>query len=282
MTAERPPRLKDSAELGPLLRAAEPPAMSPERLAANAAGVQQRIAAGVTSVALWKVLVALALVLAVLVPLAWWLLRGEAHERAPAARDAAIGATLAVEPDAGTVIVIDAGVDAEADATVTEPVPVHTVRDPRGRHSEHVTPDAAPAVPLDAEPALTSDLPEQIRIYEAARDASRRGDFDGALAHLDELERRFPGTQLRADAELTRADVLARAGRLAEAAQAFETLAADPVHRGRRGELLRTLGDLYRQLGDCPHALAAYTRAQAERLTDRDRAAVARGRARCE
>ncbi|NVB80005.1 MAG: tetratricopeptide repeat protein, partial [Kofleriaceae bacterium] len=168
---------------------------------------------------------------------------------------------------------------------VTEPAtdtgPAHAAREPRGsaeHHAQHLGPEA----PLDAEPAPMSDLPEQIRIYEAARAANRGGDFDGALAHLDELVRRFPATLLRADAELTRADVLARAGRLAEAAQAFEVLAADPVHRGRRGELLRTLGDLYRRLGDCPNALAAYTRAEAERLTDRDRAAVARGRVRCE
>jgi tetratricopeptide (TPR) repeat protein len=279
MTAERPPRLKESAELGPLLRAADPPVTSPERLAANAAAVQQRIAAGVTTFAVWKLVVVLALVLAALVPLAWWLLHGE---RAPAAvvtapRDAA----TAIEPDAAIATVIDASIEPDA-APISEPTVVHPPRGSAMHHAEHVVPDAGTAAPLDAESAPMSDLPEQIRIYEAARDASRRGDFDGALAQLDELMRRFPQTQLRADAELTRADVLARAGRLAEAAQQLEMLAADPAHRGRRGELLRTLGDLYRRLGDCPHALAAYTRAQAERLSDRDRAAVASGRARCE
>jgi TolA-binding protein len=279
MTAERPPRLKESAELGPLLRAAEPPAISPERLAANAAGIKQRIAAGVTTVAVWKIIVALALVL---VPLAWWLLRGEAHERPPLARDAAIlpdEREPITEPAAASV----PEPTAIAEPAITEPatakVPAHAPHAPR-RSAPHVVPDAGPAV--DAEPALTSDLPEQIRIYEAARDASRRGDLDGALARIDELLRRFPETQLRADAEVTRADVLARAGRLAEAAQAFEALAADPAHRGRRGELLRTLGDLYRRLGDCPHARAAYTRAQAERLNDRDRDAVTRGLGHCE
>jgi TolA-binding protein len=281
MTAERPPRLKESAELGPLLRAAEPPATSPERLAANAAGVRQRIAAGVTTVAVWKIVVVLALVLAALVPLAWWLLHGE---RAPAApgpipTDKPEPATV-IEPDAAE---IDAGMAAvvEPDAAIAAVAP-HVARGSASHHAAHVAPDAGTVAPVDAESASMSDLPEQIRIYEAARDASRRGDFDGALAQLDELMRRFPATQLRADAELTRADVLARSGRLAEAAQAFEALATDPAHLGRRGELLRTLGDLYRRLGDCPRALAAYTRAQAERLSDRDRAAVASGRARCE
>src|SRR5439155_18451401 len=99
-----------------------------------------------------------------------------------------------------------------------------------------------------------------------------------ALSRLDELLRRFPATPLRADAELTRADVLARAGRLAEAAQAFDALARDDAHRGRRGELLRTLGDLYRQLHDCKLANDAYTRALAEKLSEKDRADAEHGR----
>src|SRR5262249_39306966 len=115
----------------------------------------------------------------------------------------------------------------------------------------------------------------------AARAAAAANDFATSLAKLDELEQHFPTTPLRADAELTRADVLARAGRLAEAARAFEALSRDDAHRGRRGELLRTLGDLYRQLHDCTRAHDAYTRALAEHLSQRDREDAERGRDRC-
>jgi tetratricopeptide (TPR) repeat protein len=138
----------------------------------------------------------------------------------------------------------------------------------------------AEPVAVDAAPA-PSDLPEQIALYDLARAFARASNFAAAIDRIDELLRRFPSTQLRSEAELTRADALARAGRLVEATRAFEALSRDDAHRGRRGELLRTLGDLYRQQHDCARARDAYTRALAERPSARDRADAERGRDRC-
>jgi tetratricopeptide (TPR) repeat protein len=173
---------------------------------------------------------------------------------------------------------IDAGQLAEPIAeSVAEPAPAPAPA-PRPRKK----PVKVPAPPPDAgvEPP-SSDLPEQIRLYEEARDAGRRGDFTVGIANLDELLRRFPATPLRDEAELTRAELLTRADRLGDAVRALEQLIDDPSHAGRRGELLRTLGDVHRKAGDCERAIDAYTRAQAERLSKRERAKVERGLARC-
>jgi tetratricopeptide (TPR) repeat protein len=274
MTFEQPPRLRDSEHLGPLLRAAEP-TVTAERLAVNAAGVKARLAAGATTFAAWKLIVPLVLLLGVLVPV----LIQATRERAAGERSAGEASIVAIAPDAGA----DAAVaDAATLEDVVDAAEVELVSDaapePRRRSVPRtVVADAG----VDAAPeAAPSDLPEQIRIYEAARAAGRRGDLAGGLELLAELVRRFPATPLRAEAELTRAELWARADRV-EAVPALEALIADPVHRGRRGELLRTLGDLHRRRGDCPHALEAYDRALAERLGRRDRSDVERGRARC-
>ncbi|HEY5939022.1 MAG TPA: tetratricopeptide repeat protein, partial [Kofleriaceae bacterium] len=201
---------------------------------------------------------------------AWQLLKSD-PKVVTAGGDAmpAIDAAVDSMPDA----VVDAGIDAPIDAEILAAV---DARPAVARiQIDASVPDAAP----DA--AVASELPEQIRIYEEARDASRRGQFSVALAKLDELLARFPATPLAADAALTRADVLARAGKLAEAATALETLVADPVHRHRRGELLRTLGDVERRRGDCTRARDAYKRASAEKLTTAQSRDVAHGLERC-
>src|SRR5262249_19800557 len=64
MTFEQPPRLKDSPELGAVIRAAGEANVTPERLADNAAGVKALIAAGATT-ALWKLVLPVLLLLAV-------------------------------------------------------------------------------------------------------------------------------------------------------------------------------------------------------------------------
>jgi hypothetical protein len=126
-----------------------------------------------------------------------------------------------------------------------------------------------------------SELPEQIALYEDARAAAGRGELARGIDLLDELLRRFPATQLRAEAELTRAELLTRADRLADAAAALEALAADATHRGRRGELLRALGDVRRKQGDCAAAIDAYTRARAAGVTGAESQKVDRGLERC-
>lgn len=257
-------RLKDG-ELGGILRAADAE-VSPERIARNGERVKQLIAAGGT-LALWKLLVVLGLVGALAIP---FVLRSRGGE-APRAPEVAIAADATAVP-----MIADAAIAhddaAPAAVVVAEPPPL--------RHVHVAAPaDAAPAEPPPPPPS--SDLPAQIELYEAARAAAAAKDFTTALARIDELFYRFPATQLRSDAELARADWLARAGRTADAITAFEALAAADSHRGRRGELLRTLGDLLRRSGDCKRAVDAYTRALAEKLGERDRADALRGRDRC-
>jgi hypothetical protein len=269
MTFEQPPRLKHSAEFGPLLRAAEP-AITVERLATNASAVKTSIAAGATTFALWKLLAPFVLLLAVAVPVIVRSTRDTpAHERV-AETPPPVATNDAVVP----IDALEIAVAIDADVVVAEDAA------PSRRVAVARPPEAAPDAAVEA-PSATSDLPEQIRIYEAARAAGRRGELERGLALIDELVTRFPATQLRAEAELTRAELLARANRVGVAAPALEILIADPVHRGRRGELLRTLGDLYRRNGDCAHAVDAYTRALAERLAGRDRADIERSRDRC-
>jgi TolA-binding protein len=264
MTLEKPPRLRDG-ELGPILRAADEAGMSPERLAENGKRVKALIAAGTTS-ALWKLLGGVLLLGVLAVPIAWQL--GRSDEAPPSPPPVIAPVPVAPPPDAAPVAVI------EPEAPPEPPPPV--------RHHRVAPADAAEAAPPPPPDAPPSDLPAQLALYDEARAAAASGSYQTALDRIDELFQRFPATQLRADAELTRADVLARAGRLADAARAFEALAADTAHRGRRGELLRTLGDLYRQLHDCTRAKDAYTRALAERLSEKDRADAERGRDRCD
>jgi len=273
VTIEAPPRLKDG-ELGAIVRSAAGGGMSAERLARNGSRVHALIAAGAKATR-WKLLLGLLFgalgvaVVALVVP------RGD-H------------ATETVQVQAPPAPAADAALAAPADAApaiaAIEPDAAPPVEPPHRRAAarativvdagvvEHVAVDAAPT---------PSDLPEQIALYDQARAFASAGNFAAAIDRIDELLRRFPSTQLRSEAELTRADALARGGRLAEAAHAFEGLVRDDAHRGRRGELLRTLGDLYRRQGDCTRARDAYTRALAERLGERDRADAERGRDRC-
>jgi tetratricopeptide (TPR) repeat protein len=268
---EAPKRLKHDDELGPLLEAADA-SLARDRLAGVHVRVRERIAQG-SRFAAWKLVLAIAL-LAGGAAIAWQLLRTEATAVAvPGDAMAADAPPIDAAIDAAIDAQLDAPVDAAEIVAAIDARPAVTARP---QPADAGIPDAPPA---DA--AVASDLPEQIRIYEQARDASRRGQFAVALARLDELVARFPATPLAADAALTRADVLARAGKLAEAAAALEALVADPVHRHRRGELLRTLGDVERRRGDCARARDAYKRASAEKLTPAQSRDVAHGLERC-
>jgi hypothetical protein len=276
MTREAPPRLKDDPAIGPLLAAVDAGAeLAPDRLARNAVRVRAAIADRDRRKAfpLWRVAVPIALALAAIV-VARALLRDD-DTGAPAARlDAAPPA-----PDATPIAVVDPVPDP---VPVPVPVPVPDP-DPAPRpHRDRPTPPPPPPAP-DAAPApAQSDLPEQIQLYEDARAAGKRGELALGIDKLDELLRRFPSTPLRADAELTRAEFLTRADRTGDAAAALTALVADGAHAGRRGELLRALGDVRRKQGDCAAATDAYTRARAEKLSAREAAKVARGLERCE
>jgi hypothetical protein len=272
MTRESPPRLKHDPTLGPVIRAGDDAALSADRLARSHDAVKVLIAAPASRAWPWKLgLLVLAIAGAVLV--AQWLRGGEG---APAPV-AAVEPTVTI--DAGGTV--DAATDDAADVTVdaaleAAPEPQAPVMKPRRRATPPPTTTPVPA------PAPSSDLPEQIRLYEAARTAGRQGDFATGIAQVGELLRRFPGTPLRAEAELTRAELYARGGQHDAAVSALEQLIASPAHAGRRGELLRTLGDLERQHGDCARATGTYTRALAERLSKRERDRVARGLAVCD
>jgi hypothetical protein len=270
MTLESPPRLKHG-ELGPILRAADAP-LAPERLASNHAAIKAAIAAGLArSLPLW-VKIGLPLLLFVG---GYAVYRGLARDEQPAPVTAVV-ATVTVDAapvappiDAEMLVALDA---AEVDA---EPAPP-----PKKPSKPRVViaappPDAAPPAPPP------SDLPAQIALYEAARAAAARGDVAGGIARIDELFARFPSTPLRAEAELSRAEMLTRTSRLADAAAAIEALVASPAHRGRRGELLRTLGDIRRKRGDCAGATAAYTAARASKLSAAESFKVERGLERC-
>ena len=265
MTFEAPPRLKQGSEFGELLRAGDVADVSAERLASNAAGYKTLIAAGATT-ALWKLLVPLIVLFAIGIPALVYVTRDDV---------AAPVVTVAPEPPSAEPTEMRAAI------ATHEPIVAAPVEEPKlavvPAKSAPVVAELAPA------PAVPppSELPEQIRIYEEARDAGRRGEYGKAIAAIDDLLQRFPSTPLRAEAELTRAELFARADRVDEAVHAVETLVADETHKGRRGELLRMLGDLYRRKGDCARALDAYNRALGQRLSDRDRTEVVRGRERC-
>jgi tetratricopeptide (TPR) repeat protein len=267
MTYEQPPRLKYGDEFGSLLRAADVDTVTAERLASNAAGYKTLIATGATT-ALWKLIVPLVLLSALLVPIIYNVTR---------------------EPDAIPAITtspehVDYVEHVDIRSAASEHEPAVALGEPPPPALRVAPRVVAPLIVQVAAPSAVpapSELPEQIRLYELARDAARSGDHAQAITRIDELLQRFPSTQLRAEAQLTRTESLARANRFDEAIAALEQLIGDDAHRGRRAELLRTLGDLHRRRGDCGHAVDAYTRALALRLDDRKRAEITRARDLC-
>ena len=269
MSIESPKRLKDDAQLGAAIRAAET-TIAPERIASNGDAIKAAIAAGARTFSVWKVLLPILLVGGGFV--AWRQLREaparvasiEHVEPAPVIADAGVPIV-----DAETIVVVEADAAVVAAETPKPKRPVVEVVADAGVAVVEI--DAAVVAP----PA--SELPEQIRLYEAARAAGARGAYADGLANLDDLLQRFPQTPLRADAELTRAELLARANRLDEAAVALDALATSDAHRGRRAELLRTLGDVHRQRKDCKSAVDAYQRARSVTPSTAEKAKIDRG-----
>ena len=266
MSLESPPRLKQGAEYGRILEAAETP-VSPDRIASNQAAIKAAIAAGVVkSIPLW---IKLGLPIVLLVG-GYALYRGLARDEAPApAPVVAVSAdAMMIEPDAAPMIELDAGVVVEPDAAIA------VVKKQPVKRVEVVVVDAGA-------PAPQSDLPAQIALYEQARQAAAKGEVARGIDLLDELFTRFPSTQLRAEAELTRAELLTRANRLDDAAAALDALISSAAHRGRRGELWRALGDVRRKQGDCRRAVEVYTHAREEKLSTTENAKVDRGLESC-
>ena len=265
MSLESPKRHTDG-DLGRILEAADTP-LSPERLAGNHAAIKTAIAAGVART--WPLWLKLGLPL-LLVSAAYLLYRGvmRDEEVAPPRRDQPVVVVVPID-----AFVEDAAIDAPIEIDAAE-LPDAQPAKPKPRVvvavEEPVPPDAAP-----------SDLPAQIALYEDARAAAARGELARGIERLDELLQRYPSTQLRAEAELTRAELLTRTNRLEDAAAALELLVTSAAHRGRRGELLRALGDVRRKQGDCPRAIDAYTRARAMKLNAAETVKVERGLERC-
>lgn len=283
MSTREPPRLTADDELGAALRSGDQAQLSgltEERLAAGAGALEQAIARGAppTPLPVWKIGVPLAILAAALG--GYYLgRRGEAPAVERTAEPSPVVATG--EADAGAVAAPpDAAVVAppETPEAASDPEEAPRPARPARREQPREQPAPAPDIHIDA---IESDLPEQIRLYDEAREAGARREYAGALDRLDELLRQFPNTPLRADAELTRADLLTRAGRLDDASRSLSRLAADRSHRGRRGELLRALGDVHRKRNDCAQARAAYRRALGEKLSRRERGKVERGLERC-
>jgi hypothetical protein len=272
MALESPPRLKLDPELGPTLTAADADVeLDATRLAAGAAAIKAAITRGGSrpAFAWWKLGIPIAVLLGAVVIV---------RQLQP---DDVAAPPASITPDAAPAAPADALI-AVIEPAVEPPVdlapPAPAVDNRPARRARPIA--AAPPIAPDAAPA-TSELPEQIRLYEEARAAGRRGELALGLERLDDLLSRFPSTQLRAEAELTRAEFLTRAGRLDDAAASLDRLIADSAHAGRRGELLRALGDLRRKQGNCPAAVDAYTLARAEKLGEREQAKVTRGLERC-
>jgi tetratricopeptide (TPR) repeat protein len=263
MSLEWPKRLDQDPELGRVIRAADA-SITPERVASNGAAIKAAIAAGVANT--WPLWLKLGLPLLLLVG-GYVLYRG--LERAPLTTP-----IVMVEKSIDAGVIEDAiEVDAiEVDALVVDAA---IVKKPKPRVVVEETP-----VPADAA-APVSDLPAQIALYEQARAAAAKGQVARGIELLDELFAKFPSTQLRAEAELTRAELLTRTNRLGDAATALDALIASPSHRGRRGELWRALGDVRRKQGDCRRAVEAYTHAREHVLPAAEIAKVDRGLESC-
>ncbi len=102
----------------------------------------------------------------------------------------------------------------------------------------------------------------------------------GALAALDEYERRFPAGALAPEVETSRVDLLARVGRVEDALAASERLLSTAAGRARQCELRMMRGNLLRdKVGDCARAEAEYRVCESDSGGWGDRAQL--GRAEC-
>ena len=94
-----------------------------------------------------------------------------------------------------------------------------------------------------------------------ARAAASAERHDDALRAIAELQARYPAGPFEPEALLLRSRVLTQARRLAQAQRLTEALIDDPRLRGKRTDLLRQLGEIWRLRDDCSQARSAWQRA---------------------
>jgi hypothetical protein len=138
----------------------------------------------------------------------------------------------------------------------------------RGEPPRRALPPRAPALepPAAAEPApfpvVSSPVPSAIAeeaqlVGEALRRLRERGDAAGALALLDERDRRFrDGGALGEEVRTTRVEALLRLGEQDHALALLDGSAPRPSGRGRA--LLVTRGELRAEAGRCPEAISDF------------------------
>ena len=229
MSEKDPPRMIDDPELGSALRAARDEAMSPERLAANARGLDAKIRQLPPPANLPLGTSALTLGAVAAVVVIARLIAGPAifgDETVPAM----------TPPPAETTAVALATSDRPVSTpaiTVETPSPLPTLQ-PAVRSTGTVTP-ATTLIPTPT-PVMGGTLADELRLYDEARAFVKSGEHAAALASLDELARRFPKTSLAPESAITRAEVLVAAGRLDEASSLLSRLVIEPAHAGRRAE----------------------------------------------
>ena len=141
---------------------------------------------------------------------------------------------------------------------------------------------ATRAKPPQAASAAESNLPQQLALLQAAREAASRGGYARALTMLDQLESEFPTSPVLVEARIARVEYLAADGRLDESLTATEQLLSDRTLGAKKPALLRLQGDLLVRKGSCRNAVIAYRRAIGLGLTDDEMAAAKRGIEFCE
>ena len=141
---------------------------------------------------------------------------------------------------------------------------------PDNRPSQSAPAVAAPG-PVATTPRVAEAKPragtlaQQLSMFEEASRLARRGQPARALQQLDRLRAQFPDNSLRSEIALARAEYLVAAKRTRAAISHIESLVRGANNPGKHAQLLRVLGDLYRDVGDCARATSAYERAIAYR-----------------
>ena len=266
----RPPRLLDSPEFGALLKSAARRQLNPARLARNGLAIQGQVAAlsaagsassvtgaGLKAATVTKIILPVVVVAAGVTVL----LRNETPPSPP----------MSVSPAQPLP-----GVEATPRPVVEPPAPESL---PAATHRERPRADTRATNPTPPKP--TSELPDQLQLFERARAAAAIGDYERALSLLDELERRHPQGPLRVEVLLSRADTLSRAGRDAEAEAFIQSILDRPELFGKKAELLRLLADHWMRRGACARAVPAYQQALGLGLEGEDADAARAGLKKC-
>lgn len=281
-TLADPPRLIDDPELGQALRLTAGDHLSEQELARSAEVVARRISAITASAAYGTgaatgmlagvgAKVALVLIIALGAGLGGVVLFLD--QRAPTASATAAAETTTPDEPAQPK---PGGVTVPEQSVVSSPSAV-AGRNPTAPEEMKAS---RPTRPQAVEPS-SSDLPAQLILYDEAKRAGGAGDYERALALLDQLEQRFARTMLQPEIDLSRVDWLARSGRDEEALTMVAKMVRDPAHQGKSAQLYRLSGDLWRRSGDCRRAREAYAQALSRGLPPVDAASARRAAGAC-